>query len=78
VPGQPRLPGYGSPSSPVGLSAGFGIIGDRPGAQLVLTRYLAGAPVGTLPKATDQLGFMALALRDLALGLAEVAAEQPE
>jgi hypothetical protein len=51
---------------------------DRPGAHLALTGYLASVPVSTLPNATDQLGLMALALRDLALGLAEFAAEQLE
>ena len=51
--------------------------GDRPGAELALTGYLASVPFDTLPEAADKLGFMALALRDLALNLAEVAAEEP-
>jgi hypothetical protein len=52
--------------------------GDQPGAELVLGRYLASVPFDVLPEASDKLGFLALALRDLALKLAQVAAEEPE
>ena len=51
--------------------------GDRQGAQLALTGYLASVPSGVLLNPIDQLGFMALALRGLALELAEAVAEEP-
>jgi hypothetical protein len=54
--------------------------GERQDAELALTGYLTSVPFDTLPGvgAVDKLGLMALALRDLALKLAEVAAEEPE
>lgn len=51
--------------------------GDQPGAELALAGYLASVPPDVLPEATGKLGFIALALRDLALKLAQAAAEEP-
>jgi hypothetical protein len=49
---------------------------DQSGAELALNEYLASVPLDALPDAIAQLGSMGLALRDLALKLAEVAAEE--
>jgi hypothetical protein len=51
--------------------------GDQPAAELALTKYLASVPLEVLPGATAQLGFVALALRELALKLAQAAVEDP-
>ena len=50
--------------------------GDQSGAELVLGGYLASVPFDVLPEASDKLGFIALALRDLALKLAQAAAAE--
>jgi hypothetical protein len=51
--------------------------GDQPAAELALIKYLASVPLEVLPGTTAQLGFVALALCDLALKLAQAAVEDP-
>lgn len=52
--------------------------GDRQGAELALIGYLGGVERLELPDPLSVLGFSALALRELALSLAGLAAEEVE
>jgi hypothetical protein len=52
--------------------------GDHEGAELALVGYLAGVERLGLPDPLSVLGFSALALRELTLSLASLAAEEVE